>query len=400
MTKHLSFLGNKLTKILDFGMHPFADTFVSEHQLYKSEPVLPLECFVDFESGLIQLGCISNDYDRYNQYEYSYTSSNSKVSRKHWDDFYNTMCLRFNPNKNFIIEIGSNDGYLLEKFHTDNTILGIDASKEMVNQCNYKGIRSINEVFNKAVAVDVRKQYGICDFIIANNVFNHSNNPIDFAAGVFELLSHDGIFIFEMPYWGTTVSSGKFDQIYHEHITYFTVKSAYNILRAAGLTVIDVDFVDYHGGSIRVTAKKEDSVRLIKKIKELILLEEFQGLFFPYTYVKWMDKIKSDRIKFLNKLYKIKEENPNVPIIGVGAAAKANTLLNYYSLNNSVIDYITDSSPNKQGKYTPLSRIPIVSDDIFKNYDKVYALILSWNIQDSLKETLSSINSNIEYITL
>ena len=392
--------GKEIQKILDFGMHPYADTFISEDLLSKSEPVFPLEVYLNPENGQIQLGCITNDYDRYNLYEYSYTSSNSNFAKTHWNSYKNNIYDRFNPNNKFVIEIGSNDGFLIGMFQSNNRILGIDSSKEMVDLANQNGVKSIHRVFNKKVSDEVVIEYGKCDIVIANNVFNHSNNPVDFARGVSNMLNEDGIFIFELPYWFDTFKSGKFDQIYHEHISYFTAKSSYHLLKEVGLEIFDIEIVDYHGGSIRVYSKKSDNVRLNDCVKNQILIEEESGLFDYLTYEKWQKEIENKRNFFLLKLINLKCESPDCKIIGVGAAAKANTFLNYYRIDNSLLDYITDSSIHKVGKYTPLTRIPIVTDEEFSKYDNVYAMILSWNISDDLKNILLKINPKIKFINI
>lgn len=390
-----------MVKILDLGMHPYADTFISEDQLNLAEPVLPLELFLDEETGFIQLGNISDAYDRYNLYKYSYTSSNSKFAQEHWIDYAQTMQDDFlNGNSNFVIEIGSNDGFLLSKLSTKNRVLGLDASEEMTKIANNNEVPTISCVFDEEVAKEVKKNHGLADLIIANNVFNHSNNPVSFAKGVEDLLNENGVFVFELPYWVDTVKSGKFDQIYHEHITYFTVKSSFNLLSKVGLEIFDVKFVNYHGGSIRVFSKKTSKPIMNDTVKKIIEDETKNGIFDQNMYKIWEENIKNKKIEFMKNIYTMLIDDPNAVIIGVGAAAKANTLLNYYKLDNSIIKYVTDSSEHKQGKYTPLSRIPIVDDKIFNDFTNVYALILSWNISESLIENLKKINPLIKYIKL
>ena len=391
--------GDKITKILDFGMHPYADTFIGEDLLDLSEPVYPLEVYLNKDSGGIQLGYISNDFERYNLYSYSYTSSNSDFAKNHWSSYYENLVSRFNLEQKNIIEIGSNDGYLISKFKDNNNVLAVDSSLEMCNITKTNNINTFHKVFNSDVN-DILENFGESDLIIANNVFNHSNNPLDFANGVVKLLKNDGVFVFELPYWLDTFNSGKFDQIYHEHISYFTVKSTFNLLKKINLEIIDFDLVDYHGGSIRVFSKKSKNVKMIDKVKKQINLEEDKGLFDVSTYDKWYKSIKTRRNTLLLELLKIKKDNPDAIIIGVGAAAKANTFLNYYRIDKTIVDYITDASKHKIGKFTPLTRIPIKSDEIFKNYDDVYALILSWNISNDLKNTLLKINPNIKFIEL
>jgi SAM-dependent methyltransferase len=392
--------GGSLIKILDFGMHPYADTFISEDQLSLTEPILPLQVYLNIDSGQIQLGYITDDYERYNLYTYSYTSSNSKFARDHWDNYYKRIKELYKIKNNLVVEIGSNDGYLSQHFLEDNNIVvGVDPSEEMCSIAAKKGINICNNIFNENEAKNILNNFGKAKLIIANNVFNHSNEPLSFIKGVNNLLDDDGVFVFELPYWGSTVNSKKFDQIYHEHISYFTVKSSYHLLSKVNLRITDIELVDYHGGSLRIYCQKGIPSENNPKVFNWINKEEEEGLFNPGTYIKWQQEILQDRNKFLKNLYELKLSNPGIPIIGVGAAAKANTFLNYYNIDNTVLDYVTDSSKYKQEKYTPLTRIPIKGDEIFSIYINVYALILSWNISDSLKENLLKINPNIKFIS-
>ncbi|MBU1092766.1 class I SAM-dependent methyltransferase [Patescibacteria group bacterium] len=387
-------------KILDLGMHPYADTFINESQLGMTEPVFPLECYLCPESGQIQLGYISSDFERYNLYAYSYTSSNSSFSRSHWDDYYKTMVARFDLKNKFIVEIGSNDGYLIQQFKLTNKVLGVDPSKAMAEIAGTQyDVETVNDFFTSASGQQIKTDFEPADLIIANNVFNHSNDPLDFAKGVHHLLKNEGVFVFESPYWLDTIQSQHFDQIYHEHVSYFTVKSAYNLLSKVGLEIFDIEHVDYHGGSIRVYSRKiiNDAPRPTDQVTKMINQEIELGLFDIDTYKKFQKDITITRDQFLEKLYSIKSQGS--PIVAVGAAAKGNTLLNFYNLDKTVIDFVTDSSEHKQGKYTPLTRIPIVGDEIFAEYKQgVYALVLSWNIGDILKENLLNINNKIKFL--
>ena len=390
-----------MIKILDLGMHPYADTFISPAQLGLTEPILPLECYLCPESGQVQLGYVSRDTERYNLYAYSYTSANSKTSRAHWDDYYQTMVKRFNPTDQMVVEIGSNDGYLIRQFQADNRIVGVDPSIAMAKIAKEQsGVTTITELFSLATAQRIRSDLGAAHLMIANNVFNHSNNPLDFARGVATLLQEDGVFVFESPYWLDTIQSQRFDQIYHEHVSYFTVKSAFHLLAQAGLEIFDVERVDYHGGSLRVYAKKlppDTRPQAVSLVSEMIEAETQLGLFEVATYRQFQKDITTTRDKFLAQLYAIHAQGH--PIVAVGAAAKGNTFLNFYGLDHTVIDYVTDSSEHKQGKLTPLTRIPIVGDEIFQQYpDEVYAVILSWNISDAIKNNLRKINSKIQFL--
>ena len=392
--------GNPVQKILDFGQHSYADTFIAENQLHLSEPVFPLQLFLNPESGLIQLGYMSDDEERYNLYEYSYTSSNSKISRKHWDEFAVHAISKYG-NYQFAVEIGSNDGYLIGQFNkSGKKILGVDCSKQMCDTANANGVRSIQRVFGVSVANEVLDSDGKADIIIANNVFNHSNNPLDFAKAVAALLSDDGVFIFEVPYWLIMIQSNRFvDMVYHEHISYFTVKSCLNLLNAAGLEMVDFEIVDYHGGSLRVEAKLKSDNQNKEKILNAIEEETAAGLYDIEFYNRFQKKLELDRANWLKKFYELLESDPGAVVIGVGAAAKANTWLNWHRLDKTLLHCITDASKSKQGKYTPLSRIPIRGDDEFTKHERPYALILSWNISDELKQILLKINPNIRFIS-
>lgn len=392
---------NPVTKVLSLGQHSYADTFIAENQMHLSEPVFPLEVNLCEESGHLQLGYISNATERYNLYPYSYTSSNSKYSRDHWDEYAKTMREKWFGMHGFIAEIGSNDGYLLGQFMSDSTVvLGIDGSSEMVALSQKAGVPSMNAIFTAEVAESLLQRYKGFNLVMANNVFNHANNPVDFLKGVELMLSDDGIFVFEVPYWGDMIKSGRFvDMVYHEHPSYFTVKSVYTLVNQTGLKIIDVENVDYHGGSLRVYCKKTDKVGTPRKVYEMIDQETAMGLFDVNFYRQLENTFKHKRDQWLADFYRLKENEPDAVIIGVGAAAKANTWLNWHRLDGTLLDCITDASEFKQGKYTPLSRIPIKGDDEFANHANPYALILSWNISDNLRKALLEINPNIKFLS-
>jgi 2-polyprenyl-3-methyl-5-hydroxy-6-metoxy-1,4-benzoquinol methylase len=389
-----------MNKIIDLGMHPFADTFISKEQLNLSEPVYPLQCFLDKDTGEIRVGCDTKADDRYNLYDYSYTSSNSKFARNHWIDYATEVSDKLNLNYNSkIIEVGSNDGFLSEQFkNLGYDVVGVDPSKYMAELAMDRGVKTYTVLFDDKTSEKIKNDFGTVDLIVANNVFNHSNKARNFVQGVVNLLNDDGVFVYELPYWYNTIKDKKFDQIYHEHVSYYTVKSSYELLKKFGLEIIDAEVVDYHGGSLRIFAKKVDNVKLNNHISDMISEEENFGLFEEETYKKFMEELQNKRNKFMKEMYDIKLQGYS--IVGVGAAAKGNTFLNFYNLDNTILDYVTDTSEHKQGKYTPLTRIPIVGDEIFYKYNKVYALILSWNISDIIKESLKKINDKIEFLSL
>jgi SAM-dependent methyltransferase len=387
-----------LEVIIDLGNHAFADTFVPVNKKNNQLVTYNLSCAICSDCGNIQTCSKTDPSDRYSLFDYSYTSSNSKTSQNHWNNFCFDVAKRTKLKNNaFVVEIGSNDGFLLQQFRSNyrSNVLGIDASKHVSDIANKNKIETKVAIFNTKVSENVLCDYGKADLVIANNVFNHSEDPVDFAKAVSMLLKEDGVFVFEVPYWKCSVDSEKIDQIYHEHVSYMTVKSINRILTLANLKIFDVQLVDYHGGSLRVFSKFNNGGQC-KIVNSMIKNEEESGIFQRSTYVSLMDKINSKRINLLQKIYDIKQSGGS--LVGVGAAAKGNTFLTFLNLDSSTIDYVTDASKHKQGKITPLTSIPICGDEIFSEYDEVYAIILSWNISNNLKEKLLQINSKIEFL--
>jgi SAM-dependent methyltransferase len=387
-------------KILDFGQHAYADTFIAEDQLNLSEPVFPLQVNLCAESGSIQLGYVSHAEDRYELYSYSYTSSNSQTARNHWDEYAATVKSRcWDPR--LVVEIGSNDGYLINQFREEGVrTIGIDPSADMCAIAEQRGVEVVSTLFSESVARHLRSSAGAANVIMANNVFNHANDPVSFARAVVALLADDGLFVFEVPYWLSMIESGRFtDMVYHEHPTYFTVKMAWNVLKAAGLEIIDFDVVDYHGGSLRVFARRDTGGVVPVQVEDAMARETQVGLFDPRFYQVVQRRFEQQRDAWLQEFYRLRQAEPDAVFIGVGAAAKANTWLIWHGLNKTHLHCITDASSFKQGKYTPLSRIPIRGDEEFSQHDTPYAVILSWNIGEGLRNAILNINPRTRFIS-
>jgi len=399
--KCLACNSNELKEIIDLGSHPFADTFIPQSRAHEPDMIYPLVCDLCLHCGHVQTRYKTDPNDRYAQHDYSYTSSNSNFSRTHWDEFAKEVPAKAEvKEKSFIVEIGSNDGYLSANLAKSGyKTLGVDPSPYMAILAKERNVPTVTSLFDIKTADKILQEHGKADLIIANNVFNHSEEPLEFAKAASKLLAKNGKFVFEQPYWLISLESKKFDQIYHEHVSYFTVKSAKALLENVGMIIKSAEIDNYHGGSLRIIAQnKSDLTKESPKVEKLIQKEKSFGAFEVSTYKKAMDEFNRKKNDFMIQIYKIKRQG--IPIIGVGAAAKANTSLNYYNLDHSLIDYVTDASPHKQGKLTPATRIPIVGDDVFAKYDEVYALILSWNISGILKEILLKINPKIKFLNL
>jgi SAM-dependent methyltransferase len=388
-------------KLFDLGNHPFADTFISPKEFHKKEPIYPLKCYLDKKSGCIFNGVITSDKKRYNLYDYSYTSSNSKYSKDYWKKYASDFKEKYKI-KGKILEVGCNDGLLLDLLNKKGfTSFGCDASKFICDLSKNKKIKVMNYIFNFNNSRKIKNKIGKVNYVIANNVVNHSNDPNDFIKGVKYILNDDGYFIFEQPYWFEMIRTSRIDQIYHEHITYFTIKFSKWILEENGMYLHDYERTPYHGGSLRIIAKKKNNhnKKYKKKIIKAVEKEEKYGLFDENIYEKINKKLEKRKKILHNKIIHYKKNG--FKVAGIGAAAKANTFLCYFNLNNRMIDFVTDASKFKIGKFTPKTRIPIYSDNIFKKKNmKIVAIILSWNISNILKLKLKKLNKNLKFISL
>jgi len=391
---------NVTTTILNLGEHGFADSFFPEKDYYKAGESVPLVCQLDEVTGLIQLLNFTEPSERYGNVDYSYTSSNSKTSRAHWNEFAQYLFSHLNFGESNILEVGSNDGFLLEVIQNcGHRVLGVDASDFMANFANEKGIKTLKGIFGESeeLLMEIFEFSNTYKIIIANNVLNHSNNPVNFIRCVKKLLSSDGIFVFEVPYWFETIKSLHFDQIYHEHVTYFTVKSARELLKVAGLEIVNVEVVNYHGGSLRITAAHTGSSES-NLVENMIEMERKEGLFSVLRYEKYFSDISKLKDTFMNEVEKTKKSG--MTLFGVGAAAKANTLLTFYNLNHTYLDFILDASKFKQGKITPVTKVPIYSDSHVSDLNNLVGIVLAWNIGDEVKKNILNINSRVEFMIL
>jgi 2-polyprenyl-3-methyl-5-hydroxy-6-metoxy-1,4-benzoquinol methylase len=387
---------NNLIKIIDLGLHSFADRFVPKKKSNIKDPKYPLILDLCDHCKFIQSRTITNPKNRYLEIDYSYTSSNSVYSKNHWIEFANTLEKKTKVKGKKIIEIGSNDGFLshlLKKKGAD--VLGVDASELMV-KVSKKKIKAIQSIFNYSQSKKIKKIFGKADIIIANNVFNHSDKPLDFLKGVYNLLEKDSIFIFEQPNFTVGVLSLKFDQIYHEHVSYFTARNIKSILDYSSLKILSISKNGYHGGSLRTIATKKDSKLKEIKINKFTNFENKKNIYKLSFYKEMMRKINIKKIKLLDKLLKLVSEG--YIISGIGAGAKSNTFLTFYGLNHNIINFLTDASRFKQKKYTPLTRIIIKDDKELIKYKKIACIILSWNISNLVISKIKKLNKKIKLI--
>lgn len=383
---------------IDLGMHAYADTFISLEEYGKSEPVIPLSVDVCKNCGNAQTTFRTDPKDRYNLYKYSYTSSNSAFSRSYWEEYAKFLKKNYNLKGMSILEIGCNDGFLLRILRNlGANVTGIDASKEMTIKCQELGINVHQCIFG---AEELPKQISVqkFDIILANNVMNHSDDPVCFVSTVASLLNDHGVFIAEQPYWAESLSSLQLDQIYHEHVSYMTVKSTKKLFEIANLNLLSATRTSYHGGSIRLIGSNVTSSFENSEIDNYISKENLQGIFEKSYYTKIMRQYELKRIEILSKILLLRRDDENIKIVGFGAAAKGNTFLTYMRLDSTIIDFLVDISPSKIGKYAPLSRIPIYHEEELANYRRILLIPLSWNLPEAILTSVAKKYKNVEWL--
>ncbi len=387
-----------IKRVIELGFHPLADTFLKKDQLLFPQKMYPLNCLLCTNCGHFQNEYFVSGEERYIESNYSYTSSNSPSAMDHWNEFADTVSkqVRLAPSDH-VIEFGSNDGYLTLQFKKKGARgTGIDPSPIMTAVAKKSGVNSIQGFVEKTTIAKAVKKYGKAKLICGNNVLNHIENLDTAMKAIKSGLKDGGFLVVEVPSLKDTVEKYLFDMIFHEHISTFSLKSIDFLLRRYGLYIIKVEDIPYHGGSMRVYAstKKADYNKSV--VKKHITDEEKIKLFNPDTYRKFMTKIIKDKNDVLARLYSLKKNGKK--IAAVGAGARSNTLLNFYRLDNTVIDFLTDASKHKIGKFTPGSNIEIKGDNALRTEHIDVALITAWNIGKYLTEKIRKINDKIEFI--
>lgn len=384
----------KLVKVLDLGFHPLADFFVKESQLYEPEMRYPLAVLLCQDCGHGMNSFVVPAEDRYQKNDYSYDSGNSKISIQHFTEMAEEVVKRTDIKKgDLVVDIGSNIGTLLNAFkNLGLEIQGVDPSHNIAELAQKNGIPTINDFFNVSSSNEILKR-GKAKIITITNAFNHISQLDEFMKCVVSILDKNGTFVIELPYFLEIIRKKHFDVVYLEHVSYVAIKPLVSYFKKFGLSITHVEENDYMSGSIRIFVGYGQESDLVEK---QILLEEKYGLYDVLNWNKFSENIKSCKINLLNELVKARISGGK--IVAIGAAAKGNTLLNYCGVDTVLIDFATDSSPLKIGKYTPGSHIPIVSDDSIDN-SVTHALILAWNIADYLKGKISPKFPHIKFIT-
>lgn len=375
---------------VDLGHSPLANSFLTKENLNCVEKYYPLKTFVCSQCYLVQTGEEKKSEEIFNN-EYIYYSSYSNTWLMHAEQYVQMMIKRFGYDKNsMIIEIASNDGYLLQYFQKEKVkVLGIEPSKGTADVAIKKGIKTHIEYFGTETAAELSGKNVKADLLIGNNVLAHVPDINDFVSGLKIILKNDGIITMEFPHLLQLVLKRQFDTIYHEHFFYHSFSTVNMIFKKHGLEIFDVEEIPTHGGSLRIYAKHIENKKLgiINKVILMLEKEKKYGMISMKFYKSLQKDIEIIKINFLDFL--IKQKRLNKKVVGYGAAAKGNTLLNFCGIRNDLISYLVDASPYKQGKFLPGSHIPVFSEKIFMKDKPDYIIIFPWNIKEEIIKQLN-----------
>jgi hypothetical protein len=386
---------------VDLGMSPLANSYVKNEDLQRMEPFYPLCAYVCTSCFLVQLPVFENPEDIFN--DYAYFSSYSESWLKHAKDYVDSMIERFGFGADTqIIEIASNDGYLLQYFKEKGIpVLGIEPAKNVANAALEKDIPTIIQFHSEETAKELSAKSIQADLLVGNNVLAHVPNINHFVRGMKIILKSGGIITMEFPHLMRLMEENQFDTIYHEHFSYFSLISVNNVFRKHGLSIFDVEELPTHGGSLRIYAchAEDPSKVLIKSINELIAKEKAAGFDKLEHYMAFGKQVERSKLNILGFLVEAKREGKS--IAGYGAPAKGNTLLNYCGIRTDFIDYTVDRSPHKQGCFLPGTHIPIYHPDKIMETKPDYLIILPWNLKEEIMEQMAHIrNWSAQFVTL
>lgn len=378
---------------LSLGTSPLSNSYLRAEQLALMEPTYPLDLYFCERCYLVQL----NEFERADQIfgeDYAYFASYSESWLAHCRAYVEMVVDRFALGRNsFVVEVASNDGYLLQYFHARGIpLLGIEPAQSVADAAIAKGIRTETVFFGAAHADAMRARGESADLLVANNVLAHNPNVNDFVAGIARVLAPDGVATLEFPHLLRLLENNQFDTIYHEHFSYLSLHAVEALFERHGLVIFDVDELGTHGGSLRMYAQLVATGRrpLSSRVFAVREAEGRAGLLSAATYAGFTARVTETKRKLLSLLIELKRTGKR--IVGYGAPAKGNTLLNYCGIRSDFLDYTVDRNPHKQGRFLPGTRIPIFTPERIIDDKPDYVLILPWNIQDEVIAQMAAIS--------
>jgi SAM-dependent methyltransferase len=387
------FCNASLISFCDLGYSPLSNSFLKKKQLQDEEHFYPLHAYICEKCLLVQLEELESPKNIFK--DYAYFSSYSQTWLKHCQDYINKAISRFklDSNKN-VIEIASNDGYLLKYFKEANIpVTGIEPAVNVAQAAEASGIPTIKSFFNAELARKLSTENKQADLLICNNVLAHVPNLNDFIVGLKLLLKPEGTITLEFPSLSKLIEHNQFDTIYHEHFSYFSCLTVEKIFSHHGLTLFDLDELNTHGGSFRIYVRHQENTSnpISESLSHVKQMEKNNGLDKLSSYLNFKKKVEKTKKELNIFLYDKKKQGKH--IAAYGAPAKGNTLLNYCNIGTDLIDYTVDLNPGKQDHFLPGTHIPIFHPDKIKDTKPDFVLILPWNIKTEIMEQMKFINN-------
>lgn len=377
---------------IDLFNSPASNSFLSAEQLNEPEFYYPLKVYTCHHCFLVQIDEYKKS-DTIFDNSYVYFSSYSRTWLEHARNYVNRMVSRFGFNeKSKVIEIASNDGYLLQYFVEKGIpVLGIEPASNTAEVAKSKGINSVIDFFGVRLAQQLTGQNTKADLLLGNNVLAHVPDIVDFTKGLKILLSERGAITMEFPHLVQLIENNQFDTIYHEHFSYLSFTTVKKIFEAADLEMFDVEEIPTHGGSLRIYAKhpEDRSKEISANVITLLDKEKEKGIMDSGYYLGFQERALKIKMSLLDFL--IAQKKAGKKVAAYGAAAKGNTLLNYCGIKSDLIEYVVDANPHKQNKFLPGSHIPVVNEACLKEQKPDYVIILPWNIKEEVQAQLSYI---------
>ena len=373
----------------DLGMSPLSNSYVPFDKADAMEPFYPLHAYVCTNCWLVQLQVYETGEQIFSDYAYFSSFSDSWLA--HCKAYAVEMQRRLDLGKDsLVVELASNDGYLLQYFkQLDVKVFGVEPAANVAAVAVAKGIPTAVRFFGEAYARELVQQVGQADLLLGNNVLAHVPDLNDFVKGMKIALKPDGVITMEFPHLQRLVEQSQFDTIYHEHFSYFSFTTVERVFAHHGMTLFDVEELPTHGGSLRIYARhaEDASKPLSARVNELREREQRLGYGGLALYESFSDKVKEVKRNLLSFLIEAKRRGEIV--VGYGAPAKGNTLLNYCGIRTDLIEYTVDRSPHKQGHLLPGTRIPVYEPERIAQTRPNYVLILPWNLKDEIMESLA-----------
>ncbi len=369
--------------VISLGATPLANSFLKKKDFNKEE-WFPLEVYFCKKCYLVQLLDIVDKKLLFSDYVYFYSAM--PQASKHFVKYATDAIKRFinNPKKDFVLEVGSNDGLLLKAFQNYGCerVLGVDPAKNITKVAIKNGIPTITDFFSFSLANKILRKHGKARVIIANNTVAHINDLHDLVKGIDKIMDDKGVFIFEVPYLMDMFEHLAFDSIYHEHLSFFSLLSLITLFKQREMNIFNVEIVQRQGNSIRVFVSRRGDFPISSIVKRLINKEKNRGFNKVETYYALAKKIEKSKKK-LNKIL-IDLKKKKLRIAAYGAPARGNTILNYFKIGPDILDYATEELPSKIGFYSPGMHIPVICIEAARKNPPDYYLMLSWNYKEAI----------------